>query len=110
MSELYRLSIFVPESHLVAVKQACFEAGAGELGGYEQCAWETLGRGQFMPTQGSRPYIGESDQLSYVEEYELVIMVVPTVIVEVLEAMLAAHPYEVPAYGVTPLFTLNDFK
>ncbi len=56
---LFKIEFYVPESHLSAVKLAMFEAGAGKLGDYDQCAWQTKGRGQYRPLAGSDPYQGD---------------------------------------------------
>ncbi len=42
---MYKLSFYVPEPALESVKSALFEAGAGKIGLYDQCCWQTKGRG-----------------------------------------------------------------
>ena len=37
----YRLDVYVPDSHVEAVKTAIFEAGAGYFGNYDSCCWQT---------------------------------------------------------------------
>ena len=56
---MYKIGIFIPASHLEPVKQAMFAAGAGRIGHYDCCAWQTLGQGQFRPLQDSQPFIGD---------------------------------------------------
>src|SRR5690625_1655295 len=68
---LYKIAIHVPESHVEAVKQAAFDAGAGRQGNYEHCAFQWRGEGQFRPLAGSQPYSGEQDKLSRVTEYRV---------------------------------------
>ena len=46
---LYQVYFYVPEASLEVVKQAMFNAGAGSVGDYQECAWQTLGQGQFKP-------------------------------------------------------------
>ena len=58
MDELYyKLCFYVPTSHVEQVKNAIFEAGAGHMGDYDACCFQTLGQGQFRPLEGSNPYI-----------------------------------------------------
>ncbi|RZA08253.1 MAG: NGG1p interacting factor NIF3, partial [Proteobacteria bacterium] len=57
------LVVYVPESHRDEVKKAMFAAGAGKLGNYDQCCWQTLGEGQFRPTEGANPAIGAVGKL-----------------------------------------------
>ena len=46
-SNLCKIEFYVPETHLEAVKNAMFETGAGKVGAYDSCAWQTLGDGHF---------------------------------------------------------------
>lgn len=106
---MYQLVFYVPESHLEVVKKALFEAGAGQIGDYQHCAWQSLGTGQFMPLAGSRPYIGAINQVETVAEYKVEMVCEQQCIKAVLQTLLAAHPYQTPAYGVFEIKTLADF-
>ncbi|HLF67331.1 MAG TPA: NGG1p interacting factor NIF3, partial [Gammaproteobacteria bacterium] len=68
---MYKICFYVPEAHAEEVKMAMFEAGAGKIGRYSCCAWQTLGTGQFMPLSGSHAFIGETDRLEKVIEYKV---------------------------------------
>ena len=63
MNNLYQLFFYVSETYLEQVKNAVFEAGAGRVGNYLHCAWQTKGEGQFCPLSGSNPYIGKINHL-----------------------------------------------
>jgi hypothetical protein len=102
---MYQLYFYVPESHLERVKEAVFEAGGGLIGRYDRCAWQTEGEGQFRPLPGSSPYLGESGRLERVKEYRVELVVTDDRLPAVLEALLAAHPYEEPAYGAIRIET-----
>ncbi len=100
---MFQLFVYVPESHLEAVKSAMFVAGAGRTQRYKQCSWQVLGQGQFLPLKGSAPYIGQANTLSCVPEYRLEMICDEIELPEVISAMKQAHPYEEPAYGAFPL-------
>ena len=97
---MYKLTVFVPEAALEAVKSALFAAGAGTIGTYEQCCWQIQGTGQFTPLAGSSPHIGTQDSLEKVEEWPVEMVVDEAVIQDVITALKHAHPYETPAYDV----------
>lgn len=97
---MYMLFFLVPESHLESVKEAIFKTGAGQMGNYQRCAWQTLGTGQFMPLQGSNAFIGEKNQLETVAEYKVEIACTQSQLAHAVAALKAAHPYETPAYHV----------
>jgi len=106
---MYKLVFFVPESHKEVVKKAVFDQGAGQYDGYDFCSWETLGTGQFKPLSGSQPYIGQQDQIEVVAEYRVEMICSQQNIKAVLQALIACHPYETPAYNVQLIKTLDDF-
>lgn len=95
---MYKLCFFVPQTHLDAVKQAIFQAGAGRIGDYDQCCWQIKGKGQFRPLPGSQPFIGESGALEVVEEYRVEMVCADDRIRKAVAALRRAHPYEEPAY------------
>ncbi|MCX2981802.1 NGG1p interacting factor NIF3 [Halieaceae bacterium IMCC14734] len=101
--KLYKLCFYVPESHLEPVKSALFAAGAGRVGDYEHCCWQTVGMGQFRPLVGSQPHIGELGQLEQLAEYKVEMVVAEEWVNSAREALLLAHPYEEPAYDLWPL-------
>ena len=95
---LYKIELYVPESHLAAVKTAMFEAGAGRVGNYDCCAWQTRGEGQFRPLNGSTPFIGNQGQIETVIEYKLELVCEEPCLKAVIAALKRAHPYEEVAY------------
>lgn len=106
---LLKLVFFVPESHKEAVKQAIFAAGAGRYEGYDSCCWESQGMGQFRPLAGSDPFIGQQGEVERVAEFRVETVCPQSQIKTILQALIAAHPYETPAYEVWSVKTLDDF-
>ncbi len=100
---MYKICTFVPETHLEIVKQALFEAGAGRIGDYDSCCWQTAGQGQFRPLQGSTPFIGSKRQVETLEEYKLELVCRDDKIKTAIRALRNAHPYETPAIDVWQL-------
>lgn len=100
---MYKLSFFVPEENLEAVKQAVFATGAGKIGDYENCCWQVLGQGQFRPLSGSNPHIGEHGVIETVQEWKVELVCTDELIHQAVRAMKQAHPYEEPAYDVWKL-------
>lgn len=97
---MYTINFYVPETAKERVKLAMFSAGAGRVGNYDQCCFEYPGRGQFRPLNGSNPYVGEINQLEFVSEYKVEMVVLDSVIKAVIKAMKDSHPYEEVAYHV----------
>lgn len=95
---MYKLCVYVPESHLDAVKQALFDAGAGRIGDYDSCCWQAAGQGQFRPLAGADPFVGSVGAVETVVEYKLELVCDDALIRTAVAAMKAAHPYEEPAW------------
>lgn len=103
---MYKLAFFVPASHVEVVKAAVFAAGGGRIGGYDHCAWQTLGQGQFRPLDGSQPFLGQAGEVERVEEWKVELVVADDLIAQVVAALKCSHPYETPAYEVWRLHAI----
>ncbi len=103
----YKLVFFVPEGSVEEVKKAIFATGAGSLGNYAQCSWQTLGMGQFLPLDGANPTIGNVDVVEQVSEWRVEILCTAENIKDAIEALKKSHPYEEPAFEVYAL--TNDY-
>lgn len=97
---MYKVCFYVPDSHVELVKQAIFKVGAGKIGNYADCCWQVLGKGQFKPLIGSNPFLGEMNEVEYVEEWRVELVVLDELISQVVATLKANHPYETPAYDV----------
>lgn len=98
--ELLKIEFYVPETHLQMVKQAMFEAGAGKVGEYDCCAWQTLGEGQYRPGSASKPFLGEQGSLETLSEYKVEMVCAEEFAAAVIIALKKSHPYEEVAYSV----------
>ena len=59
---------------LKRLKLQCLAAGAGRFNNYTQCAWQTEGKGQFMPVKDAQPTVGKLDVLETIAEYKVEMM------------------------------------
>ena len=104
---MYKLCFYVPSTHLEPVKTAVFATGAGRIGDYDCCCWQIEGQGQFRPRTGSQPFIGQQGVVETVKEYRVEMVCDDQHIKGALSALIAAHPYEEPAYDVVRLESLG---
>lgn len=103
---MYKLAFFVPVADAEPVKEAVFATGAGRIGDYEACCFQTRGTGQFRPLAGADPHIGRVGDLEQVEELKVELVCEDSLIGKAIEALRAAHPYEEPAFDVWKLAAL----
>lgn len=100
---LYKLVVFIPVTHAKEMREVLGSAGAGAIGDYKACSYTTVGVGRFTPTDEANPYIGKVGKEEQVEEEKIEVIVPSPLQSRVLKAMLAAHPYEEPAYDIVKL-------
>jgi hypothetical protein len=98
-----KLVWFVPEDALDATRNAVFAAGAGRIGEYERCSWYAAGTGTFLGGEATLPSVGERGREERVPELRVETVVPADRLADVVAALVAAHPYEEPAYDVYPL-------
>lgn len=94
------LVFYVPLADTEAVLQALFDAGAGRLGDYSDCAFVTEGEGRFRPLDGASPTVGEVGRAERVRENRVELTFPREIRGTVIDRLLAAHPYEEPAFHV----------
>lgn len=100
---MYKLAFYVPVENAESVKEAVFSSGAGRIGNYEACCFQTPGTGQFRPLEGADPHIGRVGGLEQVEELKVELVCSDELIQPAIAALKLAHPYEEPAYDVWKL-------
>jgi dinuclear metal center YbgI/SA1388 family protein len=98
-----KLVTFVPETHLADLRVALSQAGAGVIGHYTECTFATSGMGTFRPGNGANPFSGRTGELNEEPELRLETLVAKALLPQVLKALHATHPYEVPAYDIVAL-------
>ena len=101
--ELIKLAVFVPEEHVDSVHRALMAAGAGHIGRYDSCAFQTPGVGTFRGLEGAQPAIGKVGQLEKVNEIKLETVMPVGLKESVLRALREAHPYEEVAFDLYPV-------
>lgn len=102
-----KITFYVPKTHSEKVKMALFLAGAGKIGNYDCCSFETLGAGQFRPLEGSKPFLGSQDKIEKVEELKVEMICEDKFLKKAVTAMIKSHPYEEVAYNIIDLYQLE---
>lgn len=98
--KLAKLVTFVPFSHVTCLKDALFSAGAGHIGNYDCCSFQSEGTGSFKAGEGSSPFCGEIGVMHHENESRVEVIVPVLLINPVVNALQANHPYEEPAYDI----------
>lgn len=91
---------FAPEDSVEYLVAAMTEAGAGRIGNYERCFFRAGGTGSFTAAPGASPVVGGAGKTTTAPETRVEILAPKSVQGEVIAALVAAHPYEEPAFDV----------
>jgi dinuclear metal center YbgI/SA1388 family protein len=98
-----KVVVFVPVEETQPMLDALASAGAGQLGSYERAAWSSAGIGTFRPLDGSNPTIGRVGAIEAVPENRIEMILPRRKRRAVIEALLATHSYEEPAFDIYEL-------
>jgi len=100
---LKKLTTYVPHEHAEELRQALFDAGAGNIGNYSHCSFNVKGDGTFKGNADSNPTVGEKGKLHYEPETMVSITFKKHKEGRILNTLFKTHPYEEVAYEVTTL-------
>jgi hypothetical protein len=106
-TEQRKLVTFVPHAHLEALRDAIFAAGAGSIGHYSRCSAYVEVTGTFYGEEGSEPVVGLAGREERVPEVRLEAVYPAARERELVDALVAAHPYEEPAFDLYPLLNVR---
>ena len=105
--ELVKVVTFAPNNEAEKVREAMFNAGAGCIGNYDSCSFNTQGNGTFRANDKANPYIGKTGEHHIESEVRIEVITPKAKLSRVISSMIAAHPYEEVAYDIYPL--LNSY-
>lgn len=95
-----KLAVFVPVDDAPMMREVLGQAGAGLQGDYINTSYSLAGTGRFTPIAGANPTVGTIGKEEAVQEVKIEVIFPETIREKVIQAMIAVHPYEEPAYDV----------
>ncbi len=104
---LKKLITFVPNDSLEKVREALFNAGAGNIGNYSDCSFVLNGVGSFKANQQSKPFVGEPGIVHFEKETRLEVIFESYKENVIISNLKQNHPYEEVAYDIINLGNLN---
>ena len=100
---LKKLYTFIPVAHHERVTKAVFEAGAGHIGNYSETSFNVKGTGTFKGNEKSNPILGKKGVSEKVDEIKFETIFPSHLELQVVSALLKAHPYEEVAFDILVL-------
>ena len=102
---LKKLVTFVPIAHAEDLRNALFNAGAGNIGKYSECSFTAAGEATFKAGANANPFVGEIGKRHTEKEVRVEVIYPIWNEKSILKAMFTAHPYEEVAYDI---YILNN--
>ena len=97
---LRKLSVFVPKEHAETLRQSLFDAGAGGIGNYDCCSYNTDGFGTFRANDSANPFVGEIGKIHAETETKIEVIYPYFMENKIINAMKSVHPYEEVAFDI----------
>ncbi|OYQ38357.1 Nif3-like dinuclear metal center hexameric protein [Flavobacterium cyanobacteriorum] len=94
----------IPENH-EQLRNALFDAGAGSIGNYYNCSFNSQGIGTYQGNEDSDPVVGNRGEFTETKEIKIEVTFEKHLESKILKALFSSHVYEEVAYEI---YTLNN--
>lgn len=98
-----KLTTYVPTEQAPALRFALFNAGAGNIGNYDNCSFNAEGKGTYRGNEHSNPTLGKKGELHEENETQVSVTFNKHVESNLLDTLFKSHPYEEVAFEITTL-------
>jgi dinuclear metal center YbgI/SA1388 family protein len=103
-----KLTTYIPNCDASKLRNALFNAGAGHIGNYDQCSFNTEGVGTYRGNELSNPVKGEKGSIHQEEETLVSVTFQKHLESKILKSLFEHHPYEEVAFEVITLDNYNQ--
>jgi dinuclear metal center YbgI/SA1388 family protein len=103
-----KLTTYVPTKDAESLRTELFKAGAGNIGNYDNCSFNTEGKGTYRGNDASNPQIGKKGELHVEPETQISVTFNKHIESQLLNILFEHHPYEEVAFEVSTLDNYNQ--
>ena len=100
---LYKLSTYCPHASVEKISDALFANGAGHIGNYDRCSFQTTGTGSYRALEGANPTIGTVNRQHFEPETKIEVVFPIYLKNQIIKILKEVHPYEEVAYELFEL-------
>jgi hypothetical protein len=101
--QTHKIVTFAPADHVNQIRDALASVGAGRIGLYRRCSFNSEGVGTFLGAEHSNPSVGESGQLESTREIRMEMVCREDALPLIGDVLRQFHPYEEPAWDIYKL-------
>ena len=105
---IHKLVTYTIPANAEQVRNALFKAGAGTIGNYENCSFNSKGIGTYMGNEHSSPQVGERFEFVQGDEIKIEVTFEKHLENKILKALFASHAYEEVAYEIYALLNKHQ--
>ena len=98
-----KLTTYIPVADAANLRNKLFEAGAGNIGNYDNCSFNISGTGSFRGKENSNQVIGKKGVLHFENETCINVIFEDYLEAKIIKALFENHPYKEVAYELTTL-------
>ncbi|WP_452221681.1 Nif3-like dinuclear metal center hexameric protein [Lacinutrix salivirga] len=103
-----KLTTYAPQQEANQLRQALFKAGAGSIGNYSNCSFNTSGLGTFKGNENSNPTKGEKNEEHHENETKITVTFAKDLEPKIINTLFENHSYEEVAYEIITLENTNQ--
>lgn len=98
-----KLTTYVPIANAERLRERLFEAGAGNIGNYDNCSFNTEGYGTYRGNEYSNPIKGKKGSIHTEKETFISVIFEKRHQSKIIKSLFKNHPYEEVAYDIVSL-------
>lgn len=103
-----KLTTYAPSAEAQNIREALFNAGAGDIGNYSNCSFNSEGIGTFQGNENSNPSIGKKGETHSEAETKITVTFAKHLESKILQTLFETHSYEEVAYEILTIENTNQ--
>lgn len=108
-NSLEKLVTYCPVENSNEVRTQLFKAGAGKIGNYDSCSFNSDGIGTFKGLENSNAFVGEKHKIHSENETKIEVIISKHLRQKVINTLKKFHPYEEVAFEIYSLENKNNY-
>ena len=103
VNDMCKIVTYCPPESATTIRDGLAAVGAGTIGEYKRCSFESSGAGTFHASKSSNPSVGTTGRLERISELRLEMVCPKHALAGAVRAMRSFHPYEEPPIDIYTL-------
>ncbi|TXE07145.1 Nif3-like dinuclear metal center hexameric protein [Seonamhaeicola algicola] len=103
-----KLTTYVPKDEAETLRNALFNAGAGSIGNYSNCSFNSDGYGTYKANKNANPTIGNIGKTHTENETKVSVIFAKHQENQIIKALKSTHSYEEVAYEIITIENKNQ--